>query len=379
MSVWGIGAPRSGTLTLAYLLDGVHEPPPGIVLEAVAYWRTEGKPRENRRGNPRRIRGNHGAAMNVLSIGYHNGPDYIGWPGHSVPGPCWRFARGFEALGHTVRAYDIRTDQFTQRALDELEYDVCWLAGQMFRWFTYHGTWIPKIAERMPIVINYCDQRDEPETWFDFAAEYTELVLHAAGGRCLESLVGRGFKRAGFMPGPAYEWHDVRRVHFERTVPWFFSGSDTAIGDGYRRGDLEALVDEAGGKRVNTPGMFGLPHVAGRAHAELMYKAQRGLAVSHFHDRPKYTSQRTWQYMRAGIDVACRWFEGCELVLPPEAVVYRDRDELARIAHEPRDHARAMACRNFVRERYSCTELARVVLAYLAGDDPGVPWAEVSS
>lgn len=49
MSVWGIGAPRSGTLTLAYLLDGVHEPPPGIVLEAVTYWRTEGKPRDTLR------------------------------------------------------------------------------------------------------------------------------------------------------------------------------------------------------------------------------------------------------------------------------------------------------------------------------------------
>lgn len=41
MSVWGIGSPRSGTVTLAYLLNGIHEPKPLLVPDAGAYWRGE--------------------------------------------------------------------------------------------------------------------------------------------------------------------------------------------------------------------------------------------------------------------------------------------------------------------------------------------------
>lgn len=316
--------------------------------------------------------------MKILSIGYHDPPDAGAWPGYSVPGPCWRFATGFRELGHEVVPANIKVRPLDDRYIAGC--DACWLAGQQLRWWDRADAerWLPEISKRMPVMVNYCDIRDEPEPWFELAAEHATVVFHAAGGIELERLLDAGFTRAGFLPGPAFDWAPLLEADLERDIGWFFSGSQVDIGDGHRNNDLWPLGNFVGWGNLVTPGMYNVAHIAGRAHAELMWRARRGLAVSHYHDRPKYTSMRTWAYMLAGIDVVVRWFPGCDEVLPPDACVYSTVDELLDFAEQPRNDERAAAMRAHVQENYSPRKLAELALLYLEGGGAMAPrWAEL--
>ena len=254
--------------------------------------------------------------------------------------------------------------------------DVCWLTAQVLRWWKDGHELLPKIAAAMPVLANYCDARMEADEWTPLAASYADLVCYAVGGLRLRRMVGEfGFQRAAFLPGALVDFGEPD-WEAERDIPWFFSGAWPGFGDGTRQTDL-VTAKLAHGSRFIHPGAFGTKPVGGTAHSGLLYRAARGLAISHYHSGwPKYTAHRGQNYSAHGVDVLHRWFSGCDVMLAPDAQVYLTTDEFERCLRKRRSVKRAKNARQFALDNFGCARVAQGALDYLDGKTPDYRWAE---
>lgn len=309
--------------------------------------------------------------MKILSLDFHDDGQDSAWHGYFTPSTGYRFSEGLRALGHEVIKFDPRKDEWSG---DFRAVDLVWIAGQMIR---HCGNRVALKAMRgRPVIINYCDARTRPPRWLTpEVARHTDLLCHGAGGYWLERCVEQwGFARAAFLPGPVLDY-GPSPYEGDRDIAWFFSGTTYGAGDGLRGQDLHVLRREVGRKLI-APG-WNMERAGGMRHVEFCHRARRAIAVSHFNAWHKYTSQRLWNYMSCGIDVAVRDFPGADELLPDFAVRYDGAKELRRIAAEERDDRRAVRLRRFALANYSAEIVAGAALGYLEGEEPDVRWAEM--
>lgn len=309
--------------------------------------------------------------MRVLVLDFHFDGRSGEFRGSFTPSTGVRISHGFTALGWEVEPWDPVLKPHREPTGP---WDLVYLHGQKLRVWRDGPWWIDRHVDReTPVVVNYCDMRPEIEPWLEIMCERTDLLTHAAGGEWLLRFRDLGFRRVVFAPGPVLPY---KRTVEGRDIEWYFSGSRSmTLGDGCRLEDIEYAC-QALGKRIFAAG-FREPSSGGWRHIEQCHRARKGIAVSHFHEMPKYTSQRTAHYMMAGIDIIARRFEGCEAMLPRAVPLYRNERSLGRLLREHRrSEDRVAILRSWAQRHYHAREVVAAMLDYLDGNPPAQPWAE---
>lgn len=317
--------------------------------------------------------------MNILHIDYHEDGRDNEWKGYMTPTTGYRLAEGMKELGHTPYPFDMRHNPQEIPPGVIAKCDLCWICGQQLRW--WNQSQLSEISRQMPVLLSYCDMRTFCEDWVLSATPHVDMVFYAAGGWRLRRFVEEwGFKRAAFLPGGIYDpiKYLGHKPNVERDIEWFFSGSETTIGDGARQADVAILKDEVGGAFVH-PGMLGSDKVGGANHLKMLFRAKRGLSVNHYHASwPKYTSQRLYMYMICGIDVVARWFPEWDALLPPELLVYRDQGELLTLVRtKRRSESRVDKLQRWAQDNFTGSVVVQAALRMFEGKDTGHRWEEV--
>lgn len=295
--------------------------------------------------------------------------------GSFTPSTGYRVTVGFRHLGWEVVAWDpVMSPEPPPGSVD-----LVWLHGQRLRRWVSGVRWVwQTMPKHIPLIVNYCDARLEMEWWVPAIAARVDLLLHAAGGDALRQHLAFGYPRVGFAPGPVLEYRrDEVAREVGRDLDWYFSGTASpAFGDGHRDRDLDLAAAQLG-PRLYAAG-WREPRSGGWRHIQQTHRARKGIAVSHFHDLPKYSSHRTWHYMANGVDIIARDFAGADVMLPCAVPRYSTLDELADLlASHRRSEDRVAILRRWTLRRYHAREIVAGALAYLDGRMPEQDWGEV--
>lgn len=317
--------------------------------------------------------------MRVLSLDVHSGLDDVApnsWSGYSIPTSGWILAMGFQSIGCEVDRINPRNKAQLARlpvVIQANKPDLCVANANVVAWKNAPKgvpiSVLQKLRKKnIPVVIRYGDAYQQINSRTKIACEGGDFFVQSSAGHHLKRYRGIGnIKTAAFLPMPAPLLSILYAGLFDRTIPWFFSGVISKVGDGYRRQDLDLLRSTA--QKVNCAfvGVDRKP-VSGMAHWRLLHRSKRALAVNAWHDFSQYMSSRTINYMAVGADVAIRWVPNLRPILPPDIQMYKNHHQLRKIALEPRNEERASNAGIFVQEHYGAKVCAKYILDIVFGN-----------